>query len=354
MVIRNLVYLTYLVIISFVILEVIFRFLPTSSSVNLQTTTNENDILRYEPNQNSVASLGKNFYRIVKKNTNNYGFYSTYDYFANSSPNIVIIGDSYVQAATIKNENTIGEIIQSKNSDLKIYQLGVSGVPLSQYIQMIKYAKREFSPSYYAIIVVGNDFDESLCSYRIKEGTWCFDENFELKFYPFYGYEGLRNIARKSAFIRYLVFHLGLDWRGLLKKFNLNDEGINAVPQYAGNTERYKSKEIYNNSKEVIEIFFHEIIKMNLADKMVIILDADRRDIYKNISRKSYFNDMRTYMISLAVKNNIKYIDMEKVFLKDFKKYEKKFEFPTDSHWNERAHFLVAKELIKKYKILSD
>ena len=35
------------------------------------------------------------------------------------------------------------------------------------------------------------------------------------------------------------------------------------------------------------------------------------------------------------------------IFLKDFKKNGLKFNFMSDGHWNERAHFLVADTLFK-------
>ena len=154
---RSLAYLAYLVIIVFILLEITFRVLPTSSPVDLQPISDESDILRFKPNQKTTFSLGKDFYKVVEKTTNNYGFYASYDYVASSKPDLVIIGDSLIEAAQIRNEDTFGEIIQSINTDLKVYQLGVSGVPLSQYIQMTRYAEREFSSKYYAIVVVGND-----------------------------------------------------------------------------------------------------------------------------------------------------------------------------------------------------
>ena len=137
-IIRNLGYLTYLIITVAILLEIIFRLLPTSSPIDLQPLLDKEDILRFKPNQKTTLSLGKNFYKIVEKSTNNYGFYSSYDYIINSKPNIAIIGDSLIEAAQIRSEDTFGEMIQSENPDLKVYQFGVSGVPLSQYIKMIK------------------------------------------------------------------------------------------------------------------------------------------------------------------------------------------------------------------------
>ena len=67
-----------------------------------------------------------------------------------------------------KNQDTMGEVMQSERTNFKVYQFGVSGASISQYIQMLKYTKKEFSPQHYVLVIVGNDFDESLCKYKIK------------------------------------------------------------------------------------------------------------------------------------------------------------------------------------------
>lgn len=336
------------------LLEITFRVLPTSSPIDLVPISNKEDILRFEPNQKTTFSLGKNFYKVVKKSTNNYGFYSSYDYDPGAEPDIAIIGDSLIEAAQIKNTDTFGEVIQSENSDLKVYQFGVSGIPLSQYIKMIKYAEREFSPKYFAIAVVGNDFDESLCQFRIKEGTWCFDEKLDLIFNPFIGYQGLRAMARKSAMMRYIVFNAGLNWRGILVKLGINDPGLKAKFQYTSNTNRITADEINEKSRGAIRAFFEELDKMDVTSRVIIILDADRNKIYDRWGvTKSYYNEMRSFMKELAIVNNVNYIDMDPIFRDDYSIFKKSFQFPTDGHWNEYAHKLAAKELLNEFLQIS-
>ena len=342
-----LTYLIYLFISVIIILEITFRILPTTTPVDLKKVLKEDEILRFKPNKLATFSLGANFYKTVKKRTNNYGFYSSYDYVSDSEPDIIIIGDSYVEAAQIKNKDTIGEILNDSNINLSVYQLGVSGVALSQYLKMVRYAKREFSPKHFVIIIVGNDFDQSLCSYRIKEGTWCYNDNYKIIFNPFRGYKGLRAIARRSAFMRYLVFQNGLDWRSMIYNLGFHDDGLSAVNKYAGNVERSKPTEITIASKNIIDLFFKELLKMDLKDKITIVLDADRNDIYENTVTNSYFNDMRLKVIQSASKNKIKLVDLDLIFRNNYSKYLKKYEFPTDGHWNERAHKLISQALIK-------
>ena len=366
----SLAYLAYIIISVVFLLEVTFRVLPTTSPVDLQLISDKKDILRFYPNQKGKFSLGTNFYKVVDKKTNNYGFYSNYDYFPNAEPNIVIIGDSFVQAAQIRNQDTIGEIMQSNYTGLKVYQLGVSGVSLPQYIKMIKYAEREFSPKHYVVVIVGNDFDESLCKYAKKLGTWCFNDDFEMEFRPFFSSHGFQNFIRESAILRYFVFQVGLDWREMLAMikgethFDLsriipkirwwgNQNRSSVISKYAGNTERFKSDKVTSMSRAAIVIFFQKLSSMEVLDKVTIIIDADREDIYKDEVTFSYFNEMRKFMIKEASSLGVNYLDMDYIFRDDFKKNNKKFEHPTDSHWNEHTHKLLSKILFNEYSIIS-
>lgn len=341
-------YLLYLLLSVFLITEIICRILPTSSPLKLAPVVSEKDILRYYPNQSTTYSLGSNFYQISKKSTNNYGFFSSFEYKEKSKPDVMIIGDSFVEAVQINNENTIGEVLKKENSNLIVYQMGIGGVPLSQYIKMLSYAKKEFLPKKYIVVIVGNDFDESLCEVRIKQGTWCFDKNNNLIFNPFEGYSIKRSLIRKLAFARYLVFNIGIEWRPIAKKIGINDEAMSADRQFAGNTSRYKPNEIKNQSLKVVEKFFEELENLEIEDKTTLIINADHDDIYNDEKTQSFFRDMRGNLIKMAENKNVKYIDMEPIFKKNYKIENKKFDFPTDGHWNEHAHYLAAKAYLNQ------
>ena len=340
-------YLIFLFFSVSIILEVIFRVLPTTTPVDLQAVTSQEDILRFKANQTAVFSLGANFYKTVTKKTNNVGFYSSFNYEKNKFPKTIIIGDSYVEALRIKNSDTIGEVMRAKDKQKDIYQMGVSGVSLAQYIKMAEYAKNNYEADNFVIVIVGNDFDQSLCDYRIKLGTWCFDENFELIFNPFNGYTGLRQYVRQSAFARYLFLQAGVNWRDLMSTFKLKSQGMEAEPKYAGNIKRLKSQEIFEKSIIIVDRFFEELNKLQIIDKVTLVLDADRQDIYNNRITESYFQKMREYTISKANTNGVRLIDLRIIFEDDYKVNKAKFEYPTDGHWNERAHKLIAQELMK-------
>jgi hypothetical protein len=283
----------------------------------------------------------------VTKETNNAGFYSSFNFKKNKKPKIMVIGDSYVEAAQIENSDTLGEVIAAKENKKDIYQMGVSGVPMSQYIKMIEYAQKNYKPDHFVIVIVGNDFDQSLCEYSIKLGTWCFDENLKLTFNPFNGYTGLRKYARKSAFARYVFLQVGINWRDLMATLKLKPQGMEASSRYAGNVKRYASQDIFDKSYMVVDRFFEELEKLKISDEVTLVLDANRQDIYNNQRTESYFQKMRDYTIIKASENGVRLVDMRPIFVDDYKEHKIKFELPTDAHWNERAHKLVAEALME-------
>jgi len=82
---------------------------------------------------------------------------------------------------------------------------------------------------------------------------------------------------------------------------------------------------------------------------VTIIQDADRNNMYDRWGvTKRYYNEMRSFMKKTAITYGVSYIDMDPVFRDDYAIYKKSFQFPTDGHWNEHAHKLASKELLKE------
>jgi len=344
-------YLIYLSIFVIVLAEIIFRILPTQNLFTLQKVDSKSTIIRYEPNKKVKFSLGWNFYQTSKKETNNYGFVSSKDYIKNGEPNVMVIGDSYVEAMQISHKKTISETIEQNNAGLNVYSIGISEVPLSQYIKFIEFAEKEFNPKEYLIVVVGNDFDESLCSYKQKQGTYCFDENFKLQLISFPGYSKKRRLGRNSAFVRYIILNLKIDWRNLISKLGMKDDGLSDRPEYAGNTEKNKNKEIEILSLRAIDQFLSQVSSITKNKKVTIIVDADRNDIYTGLrTTDSYFYKMRAHLIEKAKITEVGIVDLRPIFENHFKEFGQSFNFPTDGHWNELGHELAAKAYLNLKK----
>lgn len=90
-----------------------------------------------------------------------------------------------------------------------------------------------------------------------------------------------------------------------------------------------------------------ELLALKIEQQVTLVLDADRQDIYNRQITDSYFREMRRYTINIAKSHNMEVIDMRLIFEEDYLKHDERFDFPTDGHWNERSHKLLAREILK-------
>ena len=155
------------------------RLLPVNEGLHSLPVNEANPIFRFQPNRTSVWSRFWNFSMVNTVRTNNYGFVSNIDYDpTKTTPLIAIIGDSYIEAAMVPYEQTgAGRLAKQLQDGARVYSFGASGAPLSQYLAYAEYVGKEFHPDVLVILVVDNDFDESLLKYKLWPGFHYFEED---------------------------------------------------------------------------------------------------------------------------------------------------------------------------------
>ena len=150
------------------ILELCLRFLPVFTPLNTRAVNKKNPIQRFQPNRNVTYSMNWNFEQVSRKRVNNFGFLSDYDYEKSvKEPLIAVIGDSYVEALQVDNNESFHGLLKNKLGDsARVYAFGSSGTALSGYLAYVEWVKKNFDPQMLIINIVGNDFDESWFKYR--------------------------------------------------------------------------------------------------------------------------------------------------------------------------------------------
>lgn len=318
----------YILLISFIIIEIIFNFLPVSNSLKLQPVNKENPIYHFAKNRNVTLQIGSNFSHVNSKKVNNYGFLTDEDFLPKKLKNkklIVVIGDSYVEAKQVKNSATFHSILNQEVSGYSVYPLGASGAPLSQYLAYADFAQSEFGPNIIVFLIYSNDFDESWYKIKSAPGFHYFKENGDLHLID-YSPSVLKRILRKSAFIRYLVLDLKI-----VQKIKKNKKVIN---------NNYLNRE--NLGEKSIDLFLKKINKIKNNSKVIVMLDGDRNSIYNGkFNRDNTRVENRWFKkLSDEVKTNpnLHLLDLQNVFLEDWRKNHKKFNYEYDGHWNEWGH----------------
>lgn len=334
---------------SLITLEIALRFLPVTSATGTMVVNQTNPIVRFTPNQPFTFAKGWQFAIVNSGRINNYGFVNDQDYTPyNQRGPLIIIGDSYVEAMMVPYKQTVqGRLAEFLENKRPVYSIGISGSQLAQYLAFAQYAWTEFHPDAMAIVIVGNDFDESLTKYRQEPGFHHFHEDPGTHDLTLVRIDYRPSLAKRllgnSALVRYLWGTVGI--RNIVRRVYSNpDHGI----QYVGNSVAYASDERLVDSRRVVNHFFSELPERVGLDKsrILFIIDAIRPQIYSQSdlarAQGSYFDLMRQYFLEQAKRNGYEAIDMQPRFHSRNRRDGSQFEFVTDAHWNGLGHEEVA------------
>jgi hypothetical protein len=210
---RNILLITLPLLVVLVLIgEVVFRFFLPACQLPAYCFDNRHGIMHLQPNRTGIFTAGPKAEERRRWRTNNYGWNSEIDYTANAGLHqklITIIGDSYIEGFSVNVSEGLPALIRKwAGKQVAVYSLGISGAPLSQYLNMARYVNEIFKPAVLVINVVHNDFDESLAPLARKAAflQLAYDGNGFKEIPPtpfansfFLSFATLRSIARFSS-----------------------------------------------------------------------------------------------------------------------------------------------------------
>ena len=343
--------------------EITLRLLPIQTGLKIQNTTGESPIFKAHPNQVYSFSRGCCFSLANRGRINNDGFVNEQDYTnEDDAPLIAVIGDSYIEAQMVPFDETVhGRLASHLQNEARVFSFAFSGAPLSQYLVWARYAKEKYQPQAYVFNVVGNDFDESLLSYKNADGFHYFKEGedgLELSLVEF-RVSPLGKIVRASALLQYLVnnLHAHLSLLSLAKSLGrligVAEAGEQSTDvKYVGNTSASTDGRRIADSSMAIEAFLR-MLPDNTGvqkDRILIIVDGLRQKVYGEISAdqasQSYFGVMRNIIINRATREGYAVVDLDGEFEIAYDRDRQKFEFDNDYHWNAHGHNIAYKAIL--------
>ena len=370
---------------AFLFFELIARTLPASDQLSLKLPLKCEDlknpdikcIFRRSSYKRGVYTRGK-FppfdYKAFKK-TNDIGQFSDIDFKElvdadNRYLKIISIGDSYVEAIQVKNQEAfhgrLNKYISKENKKVISSSIGASGNAFPQYLIHLLFAKNnlDLTSSVLVIPIISNDFDESFKKYSENPGaSFKSDKSGNLIFKEYVLNSSIifrRILVSTSAIGRYLIFNLKL--RSLI----INPPICKLIGQKCLDSSKVKvniidsspNKDIerYKDGEEASKLFINAIAKnrnsIEERNNTIFIISADRQHIYnKQIPKSLFFEHQRDYFITLAKQKGFKIIDLEEVFSENYKLNKRRFEFQYDNHWNSYAHNIVAEKIAEKLNL---
>jgi hypothetical protein len=328
--------------------EIILRFLPVTESFYSLPVNAQNPIFRCQPNRTVLWSAFWNFSMRNVIRMNNYGFASNIDYAPdNTRPLLAIVGDSFMEAiATPWPQTGAGRLQQCFADCVRVYTFAKSGAPMSQYLVYAEYAKQTFRPHGFVIVIVANDFDESLLKYKESpHGFHYFVRDtsdkaalqrvdYQVSFW--------KKMVRQSALAMYLTVNLYVPKFYYLARHHLFAE------KFVGNTLAKADSVRMAKSRWVVDNFLSLLpAKAGLdSSHILFVIDGVRPQLYQEealrIAAPSYFGQMRQYFIESAVARGFEVIDMQPIFVAHYRRHGQRFEYARDNHWNSLGHALFA------------
>ena len=336
------------VVFALLAMELVLRVLPVNEGARPQAVDQEHPVRHLEPRRTFTWSKEWNFAIVNQVRTNNYGFVNDQDYVPDSpSPLLALIGDSYVEALMVPFSDTVaGRLARATAPAKRVYSFGTSSSALSNYLAYAQYVAKEFHPQAMAFIIIGNDFDESLLTYKNEPGHHYFVDDVSgalalqrIDYRP----STWRTMIRSSALVRYVTLNTGvLD--ALLKWQHLPLGRLSDVSSFVGNTRAQADRPRIVDSQRAINAFLTMLPTASglPPERIVFTVDGMRPHLYHPVTLQSasgsYVDQMRRYFIEQAREKGFEVIDLQSRFVDHFAEHRRKFEFPTDNHWNALGH----------------
>jgi hypothetical protein len=203
------------------------------------------------------------------------------------------------------------------------------------------------------IVVVGNDFDESLAIYKSGPGFHHYaadaDGTLILRRVD-YRPGRFRIVARKSAFARYLLYNLQAQEHlsALAGDIVTLARPARAEP-FVGNTAATARDDRIGWSKAAVLAFLRDLAAYAgwPAGSVLFVVDGIRYPSNDPAVAASYFVQMREFFIAQTRQSGYEAIDMDPAFFARFRTTGERFEYARDGHWNGLAHGLAAEAALR-------
>ena len=328
-------------------LEVLLRILPAYEGERRTTVDDRRPIIRFAPDREHTWSRDWNFSVVNTVRINNDGFVSDVDYEADApGPLLAVVGDSYVEAAMLPFRRTCaGRLATMLEPAARVYAFGMSGAPLSQYLVWARHARDAYRPDGLLVIVVGNDYDESLIEYRRRDGYHYFVRRGvdgrlaweRVDRVPSLGYR----LAQRSALARYLVQNLNL--MESFSRIRARIAGTDAPGSHFHAPASHEPERVAA-SRRAVDAFLERLPGYaGLApERIVLAVDGMRPQLYDDETLDAaggiFVDVMRRYFLAHARRKGYETIDLQPRFITHYRTHRRRFEWPRDGHWNALGH----------------
>jgi len=303
-------------------------------------------ILTYPPDHEWVSASGWDLRNSRRMRSNNYGF-ATSRQFTKDRTAVALIGDSFVEASSLREDEGLGPQLERRLEGRPVYSMGVPGSNLLDYAERVRFAAERFAIRDFVVILERGDIRQSLCG-NANVAAACVDRTtlqprIEKQAPP----TRAKELLRESAAAQYLLGQLRLDPRRLLNAILASAGPANGQNENAADGISIDKAPLKPQTyvEAVFDQFAKRVSKQVSGGRLILVLDADRRALYRSLEDGEPMPDDpdRVLLLKLAHERGIEVVDLEPIFADHVAKSKLKLEVsPTDTHWNALALALIS------------
>lgn len=349
---------------------VVFRFILPASDIPENAFID--GIVKYKPKQEGVYLIRNEISAPFRINANGWNsVHSSYPITRDSQKQrIVVIGDSYVEALQVPYDASFAELLERELGPGKteVFRFGISGAPLSQYLQVFEREAAGYAPHLAVFVLVHNDFDESFLfnpgRYTSSFLKLSVENGVVVKEIPPRPYQiTWLDWLRQTATLRYLYYRQQLSLSSV-KRTLMSLVSRKPPPQH-GERQQYQANvdvaAVRRHADDIqisTDYLFRRIknVAQTQGIRLLFVMDGVRAAIYAGTEDEKLYQGGALKLNRLAQKtaknHSIAFIQLQPVFAADFAANGQRFEFEHDGHWNSRGHQIVAKAIAENLKII--
>jgi hypothetical protein len=334
--------------------EVLARLLPVSQGFYLDNVTAAQPIARRLPDRDGVSSSGWVMASATRVRINRQGFIYHRDFKSSpDSPLVALIGDSQIEAPLIPPEKSLSQTLEAlSQGDVRVYPVGMSGAPLSQYFVWYRHMRRRYDPDAIVFVISPNDYDESFHEYGLFPGFHYFSEGADGRMalrLREYKRSTFSQIASMSDLIAYMLNNLDMInfLKAWVRDFSHEDQQAKQQLQKSAPSVALDTTDSRRTAAgmRAIMLFFEELGPANDGRPNIhFLMTPEFEGTY--VSGEPVGNSpLGDVFRSAVLSNGFAYSELEPAFIKDYKKCGLPLEFPDDVHWSARGQVVTASAL---------
>ncbi|MGZ8191158.1 MAG: hypothetical protein ACXWTS_07985 [Methylococcaceae bacterium] len=333
------------IIAALIAVEVLLRCLPVSTSTETDYYITPS-IITYPAHHKFVMATGWNLSNAHHHQSNNFGFLTHRDFLPNTNA-IALIGDSYVEANMLMEDDRLNTQLESKLENRPVYAFGGPGSSLLDYAERARFAQEHLGVRDFVFIIALGDVRESLCGSGNIHGP-CLDRatlSVRSEAQP-KKVSLAKKILRQSALAQYLFSQLRLKPEELFTKLfaNTSSEKTNTPP--APTHQLKASEDLQPIAVDRVVSAFLTSLPKNRNGRLLLVFDSYHDDLTGTDPNQT---PVRDRFIQLTRQAGIELIDTKPIFDAFSQTTGLSLSVsPTDGHWNRLAHGLMADAIAAK------